>query len=67
MTTHDKKNPSATDSSAETEINEERRAALKAVAKYAAFMAGTSAVILTPEDALANVDCSKVRSDHPLC
>ena len=66
MTTHDKKNLSATDSSAETEINEERRAALKAVAKYAAFMAGTSAVILTPEEVLAKVDCSKLPG-NPNC
>ena len=60
MTTHDGKHTLATDDSADTEINSERRAVLKSVAKYAAFMAGTSAVILTPETALANKNCSKL-------
>ena len=65
MTTHDRKHPLATEDSADTEINEDRRAALKSVAKYAAFMAGTSAVILTPETALANKNCSKLPAANP--
>ena len=66
MTTHGQKNPTALDDSAATEINEERRAALKSVAKYAAFMAGTSAVILTPETALAKKKpCSQVNNPNP--
>ena len=67
MTTHDQNHPLVTDDSADTDINAERRAVLKSVAKYAAFMAGTSAVILTPETALANKNCSKLRPDHPQC
>ena len=64
MTTHDQKHPLATDDSADTEINADRRAVLKSVAKYAAFMAGTSAVILTPETALANKNCSKLAPNN---
>ena len=63
MTTHDRKHTLATDDSANTEINDERRAVLKSVAKYAAFMAGTSAVILTPETALANKNCSRLTNN----
>jgi len=35
-----------------------RRDVLKAVGKYSAFLAGTSAVILSAEDALAQKRCS---------
>jgi len=35
-----------------------RRDVLKAVGKYSAFLAGTSAVILSAEDALAQKSCS---------
>ena len=65
MTTHDQKQPLATDDSADTEINSERRAVLKSVAKYAAFMAGTSVVLMTPEQALANPNCSKLGEINP--
>jgi hypothetical protein len=62
MTTRDHDDAKA--SKAGTKINEDRRAVLKSVAKYAAFMAGTSAVILTPETALAKKACS-VAQENP--
>ena len=65
MTSHDRKHPLATDDSADTEINDERRAVLKSVAKYAAFMAGTSVVLMTPEQALANQNCSTHPNPKP--
>jgi len=66
MTTHDQQHPKVSEESTDTEINEDRRAALRAVAKYAAFLAGTSAVILTPETALANKKpCSQVNNPNP--
>ena len=61
MTTRDHDDAKASKTKTGTEINEDRRAALKSVAKYAAFLAGTSAVILTPEDVLAqNKNCSRL-------
>lgn len=37
-----------------------RRDVLKAVGKYSAFLAGTSAVILSADDALAQRACSQI-------
>ena len=48
------------------DVDSARRETLKAVGKYAAFLAGTSAVILTPEQALAKKKpCSQVQNPNP--
>ena len=44
---------------AEDTPDDAKRETLKAVAKYAAFLAGTTSVVMTPEQALAQAACSK--------